>query len=108
VIIVLNLLGIHDLYQILKNPNSQIITSKKIDFLAYGIEFDIEDDAIAAIAELASKEETGARGLIAALDIILMPFLKKLPSMQIKSFILTKDMVKNPEKDLSEILSQKH
>lgn len=106
VIVTLNKLDTNDLCQILKNQNSHIIASKKMDFMAYGIELDIDDGAIETIAELAHQEGTGARGLIAVIERILMPFEKKLPSTQIKSFILTKDMVKNPEKGLLDILSQ--
>ncbi|MFH2012824.1 MAG: AAA family ATPase [Pseudomonadota bacterium] len=104
VIAVYEKLCVDDLYQILKNPNSSVIISKIKDFKAYGIDVLFEDDALYMIAEKAHKEGTGARGLVSAVEKILIKFEKKLPSTDIKKFVVTKKTVENPELDLDKLL----
>jgi len=77
-------LTVEDLYAILKSANSAVINSKKRDFMAYGIDLRFEDEALKKIAEMASGEKTGARGLISAVERVLLKFEKKLPSTDIK------------------------
>jgi len=91
-------LSVMDLYAILKNPNSSVINSKKKDFLAYGIDIRFEDDALMAIAEMAAQEQTGARGLISAVEKVLIKFEKMLPSTDISKFVVTTEIVHDPEK----------
>ena len=73
-----------DLYQILKNPNNPIILGKKLDFAAYDIEVKFGDRLLRTLAKHAFAENTGARGLVSAVEKALLDFERKLPSAGIK------------------------
>ncbi len=100
VIVVFDELTKEDLIEILKNPNNPIILSKRQDFRAYGIDIKFEEEALAKIAELAAREKTGARGLVSAIEKVLIPFEKTLPSTDIKGLLVTPELVDNPEEEL--------
>ena len=87
-----------DLYDILKNPNNPILLGKKLDFAAYDIEIKFEDQVLKVLAELAFVENTGARGLVSAVEKTFLEFEKRLPSTRINRFPATKAIIKNPEK----------
>ena len=89
-------LVVDDFYEILKNPNSTVINSKKMDFMAYGIDIRFEDAALRKIAEIAAEEKTGARGLVSAIERVLLKFEKGLPSTEIKKLVVTEDLVADP------------
>ena len=97
-------LSAKDLYDILRNPNNPITISKKHDFQAYGIDIHFEDDALNKMANLAYDEKTGARGLVSVVEKVLIQFEKKLPSTDIKEFLVTSEMVDNPERELVSLL----
>lgn len=100
VIVVFDELTKDDLIEILKNPNNPIILSKRQDFRAYGIDIKFEEEALAKIAERAAREKTGARGLVSAIEKVLIPFEKTLPSTDIKELLVTPELVDNPEEEL--------
>lgn len=100
VIVVFDELTKEDLIEILKNPNNPIILSKRQDFRAYGIDIKFEEEALAKIAELGAREKTGARGLVSAIEKVLIPFEKTLPSTDIKELLVTPELVDNPEGEL--------
>ena len=106
VMTVFDSLTVDDLYQILKNPNGVVVNSKKQDFKAYGIDVRFEDDALYHIAEKAHKHNTGARGLVSEVEKVLMKFEKKLPSTSCKRLVVTSDIVKNPERELTVLLEK--
>jgi endopeptidase Clp ATP-binding regulatory subunit ClpX len=83
VIAVLEQLDENDLFQILSNPHCPIVLSKKRDFKAYGIDIKFEPEALRAIAAIAGEERTGARGLVSAMERVLLRYEKKLPSSPI-------------------------
>jgi endopeptidase Clp ATP-binding regulatory subunit ClpX len=97
-------LEIEDLYHILKNPQSPIIASKKRDFLSYGIDLKFEDRALWALAEMAYQQRTGARGLISAIERVLLKFERSLPSTDVMRLVVTEEMVADPEMSLGELL----
>jgi len=94
-----------DLSEILKNPSNPIILGKKLDFAAYGIDIVFEDRALEILAKNAFIENTGARGLVSAVEGALLVFEKKLPSTDIRKFPVTATDVENPEKSLEKILA---
>jgi len=94
-----------DLFEILKNPNNPIILGKKLDFSAYGIDIKFEDEALRILAEYAFEENTGARGLISAVEKALLVFEKKLPSTEIKKFSATPAVILNARDSLKDILA---
>jgi len=97
-----------DLYQILKNPNNPIILGKKLDFAAYGIEIKFEDAVLQMLAKQAAAENTGARGLVSAVEKTFIEFEKQLPSTQIKKFPATMDLIKDPVKSIQELTASTH
>jgi ATP-dependent Clp protease ATP-binding subunit ClpX len=107
VIVVFDELTKEDLVEILNNPNNPILLSKKHDFRAYGIDVMFEDEALVKIAEIASQEKTGARGLVSAIEKVLIPFEKHLPSTSVKKLLVTPEVVDNPEAELA-ALQEKH
>ncbi|MBW2604627.1 MAG: AAA family ATPase [Deltaproteobacteria bacterium] len=94
-----------DLFEILRNPSNPIILGKKLDFAAYGIDIVFEDRALEILAKNAFRENTGARGLVSAVEGALLVFEKKFPSTNIKKFPVTAADVENPEKSLKKILA---
>jgi hypothetical protein len=103
---VLEVLTADDLFEILINPNNPIITGKKRDFRAYGINVKFEDQALRRLAEMAANEKTGARGLVSAVERVLLQFEKRLPSTTIKEFVVTPELVADPLAELARLLSQ--
>jgi len=95
-----------DLYQILKNPNNPIILGKKLDFAAYDIEVKFEDQLLRTLAKHAFAENTGARGLVSAVEKALLDFERKLPSAGINKFPATIDIVDNPVAFLKTITAE--
>ncbi|MBW2582253.1 MAG: AAA family ATPase [Deltaproteobacteria bacterium] len=92
-----------DLYEILKNPNNPIILGKKLDFAAYDIEVKFEDRLLQTLASHAFVENTGARGLVSAVEKALLDFERKLPSAGINEFPATSAIIDNPETFLKTI-----
>ena len=106
VVAVLEQLSKEDLYSILKNPKNPVINAKKADFRAYGIDIRFEDAALRLLAEQAYGERTGARGLVSVLEKAVLPFEKKLPSTDIRFFVVTPEVVKGPKAELEKLLIQ--
>lgn len=104
VTVVFEKLEVDDLYAILKNPNNPIILGKKKDFKSYGIDIWFEDEALYELAKRAYEEKTGARGLVSAVEKVLLKFEKRLPSTNIRKFVVTRDVVENPEGELERLL----
>ena len=101
-------LEVQDLYDILKNPHSPIITSKKRDFRAYGIDLKFEDQALWKMAHMAYEEHTGARGLISAIEKVLLKFERKLPSTDVTELVVTERMATDPEGELKKLFTDHH
>jgi len=94
-----------DLFEILKNPNNPIIISKKLDFTAYGIDIRFEDKALRLLAKNAFSDNTGARGLVSAIESKMLLFEKKLPSKGTKKFPVTAAVIENPEESLEALIT---
>ena len=105
VIAVLQELTADDLYEILLNPNNPIITSKRRDFAAYGIDIKFEDEALRLVAERAAQERTGARGLVSVIERVLIQFEKRLPSTDIRELVVTPEIVTRPQEELDRFLA---
>jgi ATP-dependent Clp protease ATP-binding subunit ClpX len=106
VIVVFEKLEVEDLYHILKNPNNPVIIGKKRDFKSYGIDIQFDDEALYKLAERAGEEKTGARGLVSALEKVLLKFEKKLPSTDIRKLVVTPSIVEDPEGELEKLLNK--
>ena len=97
-------LEVDDLHAILKNPNNPIILGKKKDFKSYGIDIQFEDEALYGLAVKAYEEKTGARGLVSAVEKVLIKFEKRLPSTDIRKFVVTRALVEDPKRELERLL----
>ncbi len=97
-----------DLYQILKNPNNPIVLGKKLDFAAYGIDVKFEDSVLQTLAKHAFAENTGARGLVSAVEKALLEFEKRLPSTRIKQFPATSNIIENPDSFIKALDASAH
>lgn len=104
VIACLEELTVNDLYAILQNPNNSVVVGKKLDFLAYDIRVQFEDEALLEIATRAKNEQTGARGLVSVIEKILLPFEKRLPSTSVRHLTVTLALVQDPEAELAALL----
>ena len=104
VVAVLDELSRDDLLQILRNPRSSVILSKKRDFKAYDIDLTFADEALALLAARAHEEHTGARGLVSAIEKALLGFERKLPSFAIEALTVDDRLVREPEEELRRLL----
>ncbi len=93
-----------DLFEILINPNNPVILGKKLDFAAYGIDAKLSEEALRLIARQAYGENTGARGLVSAVEKALLAFEKHLPSTGLTQFPVTRAAVENPEAYMERLL----
>ena len=99
-------LEVDDLYAILKNPNNPIILGKKKDFKSYGIDIQFEEKALYELAVKAYEEKTGARGLVSAVEKVLIKFEKRLPSTDIRKFVVTRAVVEDSGQELEGLLQE--
>jgi len=94
-----------DLFDILKNPNNPVMLGKRLDFAAYGIDIKMDDSLLRKLAASAYEENTGARGLVNAVESAMLPFEKKLPSTGLRQFPATSRIVEDPQGYLRELLT---
>jgi len=104
VITLFEYLEVEDLYHILQSRTNPIIKGKMRDFKAYNIDLQFQDEALRLIAENANHERTGARGLVSAVERVLLEFEHQLPSTSISQLVVTPAMVKEPHDELKKIM----
>lgn len=92
-----------DLAHILTTSEGSVLHQYRDDFRGYGIDFDITPEAIMAIAEAASQEGTGARGIMTVLERLFRDYKFELPSTAIKHFEVTTGMIDDPAACLREL-----
>ena len=84
------------LVRILTEPKNALTKQYKKLFAMDGVELEFEEPAIRAIAELAEKRNTGARGLRAITEELMTGLMFSLPDdHDLKKVIITKDVVEN-------------
>ena len=82
------------LIQILTEPKNALVKQYQKMFTLDGVDLEFADDALAAIADLALVRGTGARGLRAILEEVLLPVMFDLPSREdIAAVVITADVV---------------
>jgi len=70
------------LVRILTMPKNALVKQFKKMFALEGVELNITDEALAAIAQLALKRGSGARGLRAIIEDVLLDVMYELPEQQ--------------------------
>ena len=98
---ILSQLNEESLYKILKNKNNAVVNSKRLDFLAYGIELTFTDEAFRRIAKESAMQKTGARALLGIVEHYLLPFEKALPSFNARKLILNNEAMDAPDKAIA-------
>ncbi len=82
------------LMQILTEPKNALVKQYQKMFLLDGVELEFEPKALEAIADLALDRGTGARGLRAILEEVLLPVMFDLPSREdVATVVITDDVV---------------
>ncbi|OYN87774.1 ATP-dependent Clp protease ATP-binding subunit ClpX [Parenemella sanctibonifatiensis] len=77
-----------DLERILVEPRNALVKQFRKLFELDGVDLEFTDEAIAAIAELALERGTGARGLRAILDTLLLDVMYNVPSEETVAEVL--------------------
>ncbi len=99
--VALNDLKAEDLERILLEPKNSIIRQYQASLRLDDVDLVFEDGAIKAIAELAIKRKTGARGLRAIVEQMMMNVMFELPSLKgQKRVVITEQVIlesKDPE-----------
>src|SRR5205807_1531149 len=87
------------LVRILREPKNAIIKQYQKYFDLEKVRLKFTDDAVAAIAKEALKRGTGARGLRAILEEVMLEIMYDLPSIQgLKECIITREVILNRER----------
>ena len=98
VIVTLHNLDEDALVRIVKEPKNALAKQYKKLIGLDGIEVEFEDEAFAAIAKLAIERNTGARGLRAILEGIMMKPMFELPSEEnVEKIVITAGFVRGEE-----------
>src|SRR3989338_7443910 len=89
------------LVRILREPKNAIIKQYQKYFDLEKVRLKFTDDAVAAIAREALKRGTGARGLRAILEEVMLEIMYELPSIQgLKECVITREVILNRERPL--------
>ncbi len=94
VIATLDYLDEEAMINILTEPKNALAKQYKWLFALEGIDLKFEDEALIAIAREAMKRKTGARGLRAVIEDVMLDIMYEVPSMiGIQEFTITEDIV---------------
>jgi ATP-dependent Clp protease ATP-binding subunit ClpX len=89
------------LVRILREPKNAIIKQYQKYFELEKVRLKFTDDAVAAIAREAMKRGTGARGLRAVLEEVMLDVMYELPSLPaLKECIITREVILNKERPI--------
>ena len=97
VVSTLEKLGQKELIQILQEPKNAIIKQYKKFFELEGVDLTFDQDALETISQRAMVMETGARGLRAILESVMLEIMFDLPtrSAEISEVRISKDVIEN-------------
>jgi ATP-dependent Clp protease ATP-binding subunit ClpX len=85
-----------DLKRIITEPNNAIVKQYQASLAYDDVKLEFTEEAIDAIADTAIKQKTGARGLRAIVEKMMIDIMFELPSLKgNKQVIITEDVVKN-------------
>ena len=101
-----NELSAEDLEKVMTNSEGSILKQYIRDFEGYGINFELDNDAISLIAKEAYKQQTGARGIMTVMEEVFRNFKYELPSIGITNFKTSSQTVSAPEESLEKLISE--
>jgi ATP-dependent Clp protease ATP-binding subunit ClpX len=98
-----------DLKRILTEPKNATVKQYQASFAMDDVALGFTDGAVDAIAEIAIKQKTGARGLRAIVEKLLLDIMFEVPSMGgHQSLLITEEIVNRAElADVSLLVNQK-
>ncbi len=106
VTVTLDMLDEEALVRILEEPKSSLVKQYQKLFEMDGVDLEFQPEALRAMAAKAMERNTGARGLRAIMEDVVMDLMYEIPSdNHITKCTITKDMVENagePELEYSE------
>lgn len=100
VIASLNELSEEDMVRILTEPKNAIIKQYQKLFAIDGVRLKFEKDALKAIAALALKRKTGARGLRSIIEEVMIDLMFELPEYKNYDIIINKEVIEEGAKPL--------
>lgn len=96
IIVTLHQLDETALINILTKPKNALVKQFTKLLEMDGVQLEFEEDALAEIAKLAIQRKTGARGLRAILEAIMLDVMYEVPSRSdVKKCVITKDTVRS-------------
>ena len=108
VIVTLHQLDRKALIDILTKPKNALTRQYKRLFEMDGVELKFDEDALERVADLAIERKTGARGLRAILEDVMLDIMFDIPSRSdIKSCTITKDVIEKKAPPVFEYRKQK-
>ncbi len=96
----LNQITKEDMVRILTEPKNAIVKQYKKLFAIDDVQLTFEPEALTAIAELALKRQTGARGLRTIMEEIMVDIMYELPELAGYEILITEDVVKKEAKPI--------
>ena len=85
-----------DMIRILREPKNSLTKQYQALFKMDGVRLDFEEDALREIAKKSIERKTGARGLRAIVESVMMDYMYHVPSDEtITEITVTKEMVDN-------------
>ena len=84
------------LVRILTEPKNALVKQYQVLLGLDGVELEVEPDALYAIAELAQKRNTGARGLRSIIEETMTDVMFDIPSNgDVEKCVITRDCIEN-------------
>lgn len=101
IIVTLDALDIDALIKILTEPKNSLVKQYKKLFELDGVDLEFKEDALRSIAEEALRRNTGARGLRAIIEDVMLEVMYEVPSRyDVTKVAITKDVIEKKEKPL--------
>lgn len=101
IVVTLDALDKESLVRILTEPKNALVKQYKKLFEMDGVDLEFMDDAMIAIAEEAKLRNTGARGLRAIIEDVMLEVMYEIPSrIDVTKVVVTKDVIEKKEKPL--------
>jgi ATP-dependent Clp protease ATP-binding subunit ClpX len=95
-----------DLFKIMKFSEGSILRQYERAFRAYGIAISFDDEALQLIADAASAEKTGARGLLTVFEKLFRDYKYYLAGSGLSQLRVTAELVREPKRVLDRLMAE--
>ena len=101
IIVTLDALDKDSLVRILTEPKNALIKQYKKLFELDGVDLEFMEDSLLAISDEALRRNTGARGLRAIIEDVMLEVMYDVPSrLDVTKVLITRDVIEKKEKPL--------